>query len=166
MTRSRDHGWISESWWATTVPTTGPTGTTAIWQGADFGLEAIGLIEGFRVFIPSTQDGNYIGFLWDANSSETLRGFNFRIRNDSGNAWHQTWILPRIKHVDTNRHYRMAVMLARGARFSTASLLTSPVTHGNVTMINGWTSTNLTPDLVAPTLTTTAMGVDVLFHTL
>jgi len=161
----RGHGWVSESWWAATAPATGPTGTTAIWTGLDFGIEVEGLIEGFRHYVAANNDGGQWGILFDANTKEVLRGFHWRIRADvSANAWHQTWIFPRLKHTDTNRRYRLATMRTTGQRFQTSNLLTSPVQHGNITFLNGWTSTALGIELANPTLTANAPGIDVLFH--
>lgn len=161
----RGHGWISESWWSSTIPTTGPTGTTAIWQGLKFGIETDGIIEGFRAFIPALDDGNYWGVLWDFTTKELIRALQFRMRADTSiNDWHQCWILPRIKHTDVNRNYYLAILYPVGKRFFTSSVLGSPVQHGNITFVAGFTSTALAIDLSTPTLNTNAPGIDILFH--
>lgn len=161
----RDHGIKSVSWWGATVPTTGPTGTSALWLGVQFGIEVPGWIQGFRVYVDSTEDGNYWAVLWDRNTLEVLRALSFRVRAQLGaNAWQQGWIRPQLRHDDTARSYRLAVLMPVGKRYQTNNRLTAAVQQNNITFENGFTSTALAIVRATPTLSTFAPGVDILFH--
>ena len=159
----RPHGATSASWWGATAPTTGPTGTAAIWVINRIGFEAVGRVMGFRCYVDNTQDGNYIAMLWERDSKTIRLAHHFRVRASTGNAWHQTW-LKQPYRIQLSTVYDVGILFGAGRRYSTTNALTSAVQHGDITFENGWTSTNIFPVLVTPSLTANAQGVDVLFN--
>jgi len=162
MMPSRDHGVLASSWWST-VPPTGPNGTAATWVGLQFHVSKSLRLAGFRVFVDSTEDGNYRVFLWDKDSFEVLRSTNFRIRLSSGNAWHQTWFRPWLT-LQTGHTYRFCVMFSHGHFYRTNSILTSAIDHGGIAMENGFQTTSLDPVGASLTLNTNANGIDLLVY--
>lgn len=154
----------ADNWWGLTAPTTGPTGTTAIWLGLEFGIEVEGWFQGFRHYVASGDDGNYFGVLWDKTTLEVLKSFAFRPNpSQPANYWHNCWVKPQLLHSDTNRGYRLAILYPVGKRFQTTGALASNVTHHNITFVKGFTSTALSIVTATPTLSTFAPGIDILF---
>lgn len=150
------------SWWGTTTPATGPTGTATIWSGVQLDFDVPGRVFGFRYYAVNGNDGNTFALLWDDASKELHVAKMFRVRATTGNQWHQTWCIPRFR-VDTTRIYNLAVLHYGGNRFATNSILTSPINHNGVRFRNGFTSTALGVTVSTLTLTTNANAVDVLF---
>jgi hypothetical protein len=156
------HGGKTPSWWDATAPTTGPTGTAAIWVMNRGGFEVPGRVFGFRCYVANTIDGNYIAMMWERDSKEIAIAHHFRVRASSGNAWHQTWTKQPYR-IKLSTVYDIGVLYGNGRKFQTTNALTSAVRHGDITFENGWTSTNIFPVLVTPSLTANAQSVDVLF---
>lgn len=158
------HGRPSDSWWGATTPTTGPTGTTPIWQILHVEVDQDGWIDGIRARVDSSEDGNYWGLIWNPATLVTLRAFCWRQAVAHGSPiWHQTWLHPRLRVLSTDV-LRLAVMYPAGKRFqTTGGLATSPTTHNHIQFFSSATSTALYVQLANPTFGTAAPGIDILY---
>lgn len=161
--KAKDHGAPAVNWWGSTAPPTGPNGTAATWVGIQFVVTVDGWIEGFRFFVDNSEDGNYVGQLWDKDTFVILGAVGARVRATTGNAWQQVWIRPRIP-VSTASVYRVAFRYDHGKFYRQNTLLTSQVTRNNIGFQNGFQSTALDPDGASITLNSNANGIDVLFR--
>ena len=158
----RPHGTQSASWWGAGVPTSGPTGTTALWLGLNVQFVHPGRLFGVRGYRQSSFSEGLVGHFWNTSGPQMLSGFAFK-DVVTGTGWQQCWLHPTVR-VNTSDVYAIGVLFAQGGRMQSTGALTIPVTHGDLTFRAGWTSTNLAPWLVVPTPNSNAYGIDVLFQ--
>jgi hypothetical protein len=156
------HGGETPSWWGATVPTTGPTGTAGIWVANSMFFDVVGRVMGFRCYVDSSQDGNYLGMFWEQDANILRLAHRFRVRATTGSKWHQTWFKQPYR-VSTTIRYWVAVLYPAGKKYQTTNALTLPVTHNHIAFQNGSTSTNIYPPNLILTTSANAQSVDVLF---
>lgn len=152
------------SWWAATTPTTQVTLSAFTWVGIEFEVTQTTYVYGLRTFINNGGiDELDLGVLWNqdtrifyaAHAFYQAAGFS-----PPHNAWMQLWFGKRVK-IFAGNTYRAAVV--RDSTYDrTPNALTSPVTHGRITLAHGWQSTAIAPWAATLTLTAHANGVDIL----
>jgi hypothetical protein len=162
MTFNR-HGRLAVSWWGSTIPTTGPTGTTAIWNGLQIKFLVPGVVAGFRHYLQFQDQGGSLGYFADDPTGTILGAFHWHPRTTGQPAWHQCWSKPYVR-VNTTDDYFLYAMYVSGLYYQNTNALTSPVAHNNIQLLKGWTQTGSQPFTGLPTFNNNAYGIDVLFY--
>lgn len=157
----------SNSWWGSTVPTTGPTGAATTWVGQVLKFTVPGRINGIRLYDAVSATGDtFLAAIVDDTLSPSKYVATKALYPTASQAarWHDLWFHPWVR-VDTTHTYWVAVLYRGGGFFRTNSALAAgAVTHNDVQFINGFQSTTLSLADVALTTNTNANAVDVLFY--
>lgn len=161
------HGRSADSWWADSVPTTGPTGTAALWRGGFFTVNDAGFIAGARVYVPAADDGIRFFYLSTNNTPpgpEKVGSFVNQHAANGAAMWLQAWVHPRMP-VKAGDLVMVFCTFPVGRRFQTTNALAGgAVTHGPLTLTAGLQLINTVNFNTSPTSDLNAYGVDVLFE--
>jgi hypothetical protein len=162
------HGRLATSWWGNTIPTAGPVGTVTTWMGVRFHCTVAGRILGFR-FYDSWSSGAPAQYsicqLMDWATPRLLHRVG-SIQPPAVNVaakWNQIWVRPWFR-ITPNHDYYVVAFYIGGGIYRTNSILTSPVTHGDITFVSS--SQTTVNDVVDASLSenTNANAVDILFQ--
>lgn len=161
---------LTPSWWGSTAPTVGPTGTATTWVAARYVFNAPGRIFGVRFWdaFGSGPAGVLVGIFSDVSSQEWFdAGVYFK---PSGlilpSGWKNIWLRPA-KRVDTADIYTVCALYRGGGFFRTNNavpVLGTPVFHGHIGLRSSFQSTNLDPGNTSFAENLNANAVDVLFQ--
>lgn len=164
LTKKRDHGIEAVTWWGTTVPTTGPVGTTVTWAGVNVKFAVNGRLAGFRWYKNAAQTDPRLAVIGDRAGPYMLRACLYSTEGvNIADGWNQIWMRPWFR-IDTSITYGVAVLFQAGGYWRTnTALAVFPVTHNNIQFYSGWQTTAADPIRANPTGNTNANAVDVLF---
>lgn len=165
---SERHGERTASWWDTTVPVVGPTGTATTWVCARYVFARPGRLFGVRFYDGfSNVSGVLVGVFSDPGASQEWFDCGVFVSQGALSArWNNIWLHPA-KHIDTADIYSVCALYRGGGFYRTNNRVTSlgtPVFHGDIGLRSSFQSTNLDPGNVAITENLNANAVDVLFQ--
>jgi hypothetical protein len=162
----RPHGPQSSSWWSTTVPPTGPNGTTATYVGALISFDVPGRLFGFRLYRETTAGPPHWAIFSDNTTGLLIASKAFFHDTPGASGWQQAWLKPSFR-IDTAAVYRLAILYPIGRFFRTNNALPAGGTgtaHINIRFRWGFQSNVLDIVSAAPAVNQNANGVDVLFQ--
>lgn len=158
---TRPHGAQSVSWWGATNPGTNVALGAASWVGGTFTTSVAGRVNGFRTYLGSGQSLNGLAAIWDANTGQLYRCVALSGYNGGTGGWAQVWMRPWF-YWATSVGLRVGVLM-QNEYSRHATFLGTGLTHGNITFLNSWQSTSITPWGTTLTTNANANGIDLLY---
>lgn len=163
------HGADTPSWWSTTVPTVGPTGTSTTWVCARYQFNTSGRIFGVRFYDGfSAHEGTPVLIVSDeAGSQQYFDGgvYFYYSTLPSSAAWRNIWLRPA-KPVVTTAIYTVMALYKGGGFYRKNNQVTSlgtPVYNGHIGLRSSMQLTGTDPSSASFVENLNANAVDVLF---
>lgn len=158
------HGRISDSWWGSAVPATGPVGTASTYVGLRLSFTAPGRVMGFRAYRDANSSNSGQVLFWDTAGIMLGAVMLKDVLITPSARWQNVWVRPSIR-ISTSADYHLGVMF-QGAHYYRRNTYLSggPVAVGHITVENGWQSTTADVTHATPSYNTNANAVDVLFQ--
>lgn len=166
MAENESHGKRRVSWWASTTPVVGPTGTATTWVGARYVFNAPGRIFGLRFYDGFAANDSVRGLLWRDSDRNYLRSVVYlHAAGSAAAAWRNCWFHP-VFRVDLADIYQVAFCYRAGGFYRTNAQvpsLAAPVFHGPVGLRSSFTITNIDPAPQGIVENLNAHAIDVLY---
>lgn len=158
----RGHGQLAETWWAGAVPVIQSVLSSETYVGNTFQVTHAGRLFGASIYMEVGSALPRWLLVWNFTTSKIVSAYKFRDDVTPKTGWMNSWIRPTVR-LNTSDTFRVAVLKNTSYR-RTLNALTSPVTHGNIKFINGFSTSTLNPILASFATAPNANGVDVLYQ--
>jgi hypothetical protein len=162
----RDHGPLAVSWFGSSAPTAGPTGTATTWVGNVLKFTQNGRVAGMRNYMGTSGGDSVLMAFMDRNLSPSkyvaLKG-GWPIAGLPA-SWQQVWFRPWVRINTAHTYWVLAIYIGGFFYRNTNALSGGPVTHSGIQMINGFQTTSLDLPGTSPTVNANVNSVDVLFY--